>query len=180
VRFIAFLRAVNVGGRIVTKDVLCGAFVRAGLREVRTHAASGNVSFDAPAATNRRTLTRRLEKLLAAAAGHDIPVFLRSVDEVERTLDLKPFKGLRVTPEMGLCVIFISAPLPPGTTLPFLSPRGEFELLQATPTEVFAIAHKQNGRPGNPGAYIEKTFGNKTTTRYVSATAKILGAATGR
>jgi uncharacterized protein (DUF1697 family) len=179
VRFIAFLRGVNVGGRVVTKDVLCDAFVRAGLRDVRTHAASGNVSFDASAATNRRTLTRRLEKLLAEAAGYDIPVFLRSVDEVERTLALNPFKRLHVTPAMGLCVIFTSAPLPPGA-LPFRAPKGEFELLEATPAEVFAIAYARNGRPGNPGAYIEKTFGIKTTTRYVSATAKILGAATGR
>ena len=177
-RFIAFLRGVNVGGRVVTKDVLHAAFVRAGLARVRTHIASGNVSFDASAAINRRGLTRRLETLLAEAAGYPIPVFLKAVEDVERALARDPFKGVRVTPATRPCIIFISEPLPATAELPFRSPKGDFELLSATGDAVYALMGVRNGRPGNPGAYLEKTFGVKATTRFLAATQKILAAAT--
>jgi uncharacterized protein (DUF1697 family) len=176
-RFIAFLRGVNVAGRTTKKDVLLETFARAGLTNVSTHIASGNVSFDAPVSVNRASLSRKLEKLLAETAGYEIPVFLRSADEVATVLALRPFKGLRVTADMRLCIIFISESLPKGARLPFRSPKGEFELLRAMPNEVFAIMYLRDGRPGNPSAYIEKTFGIKATTRFFNATEKILAAA---
>lgn len=176
-RFIAFLRGVNVGGRTVTKDVLIETFARAGLSDVRTHIASGNVSFEAPASVNRGSLSRKLEKLLATAAGYGIPVFIRSVDEVAAILELQPFKGVRLTKDMRPCVIFISEPLPKNAVLPFRPAKREFELLGATLGEIFAIMYVRDGRPGNPGAYIEKTFGMTATTRFVGAVEKILAAA---
>jgi uncharacterized protein (DUF1697 family) len=41
VRYVAFLRAVNVGGRIVKMDELRGLFAEVGLSEVETFIASG-------------------------------------------------------------------------------------------------------------------------------------------
>jgi len=46
-RCIAFLRAVNVGGRIVKMDALRGHFEAAGFTSAETFIASGNVIFDA-------------------------------------------------------------------------------------------------------------------------------------
>jgi uncharacterized protein (DUF1697 family) len=178
-RFIAFLRGVNVAGRTVKKDVLTENFHRAGLTNVRTHIASGNVSFDASQRVNRSQLSRKLETLLAGAVGYAIPVFLRSVDEVAALLALEPFEGLRMTAVTRLCVIFISEPLPKSARLPFSSPRQEFELVKATPNEVFATMCLREGRPGNPSAYLEKTYGVKATTRFLGAVEKILAAATG-
>ena len=45
-RYVAFLRAVNVGGRIVKMDALRGHFAAAGFANVETFIASGNVIFD--------------------------------------------------------------------------------------------------------------------------------------
>jgi uncharacterized protein (DUF1697 family) len=177
-RYIAFLRGVNVGGRFVKKDVLSGVFGDAGLAGVRTHIASGNVSFDEPARANRDALARKLEKRLLEAAGYEIPVFLRTAREVERTLRLDPFKGVRVTPGMRPCIIFVSQPLPAGAEIPYRCPKGAFELLRATPGEVFAFVYSRDGQPGNPGAYLEKTYGIKVTVRFFNTTAKILAAAT--
>lgn len=178
-RFIAFLRGVNVAGRTVKKDVLTETFLRAGLTDVRTHIASGNVSFEASLGINRDRLSRKLETLLTDAAGYAIPVFLRTVDEIAALLALKPFEGLRMTADMRSCVIFISDSLPKSARLPFSSPRREFELVRATPNEVFAIMYLREGRPGNPSAYLEKTYGVKATTRFLGALEKILAAATG-
>jgi len=176
-RFIAFLRGVNVAGRTIKKDVLVDVFARAGVANARTHIASGNVSFDAPARLNRRTLAERLEASLGEAAGYEVPVFVRSCDEVAALLALDAFGGLRLPPEVSPCIIFISKPLPSGLSLPYRSPKSEFDLLHATPGAVFALMYRRDGRPGNPSAYIEKTYGVKATARFVSAVEKILAAA---
>jgi uncharacterized protein (DUF1697 family) len=176
-RFIAFLRGVNVAGRTAKKEVLLDAFARAGLDNVRTHIQSGNVSFDAPGRVNRATLSRKLERLLTEGAGYEIPVFLRTTDDVAAALALDPFKKRRVTANMRSCIIFISEPLPKRAALPFTSPKGQFDLLLATPDAVFAIMYVRDGRPGNPSAYLEKTYGVKATTRFFDTTKKILAAA---
>ena len=179
-RYIAFLRGVNVAGRTVKKAVLVDAFVRAGVANVRTHIQSGNVSFDASGRVHRATLTKRLEQLLKAAAGYEIPVFLRSMDDVAKALALDPFKKLRVSADMRTCIIFISEPLPKSAKIPFTSPKGEFDLLRATPGEVFAVMYLRNGRPGNPSAYLEKTYNLDATTRFFDTTRRILAAASER
>ena len=56
-RYVAFLRAVNVGGRLVKMDELRGLFGEAGLRDVETFIASGNVIFSTTA-----TATAALEQ----------------------------------------------------------------------------------------------------------------------
>ena len=48
-RYIAFLRAVNVGGRIVKMDELREHFAAAGFSDVETFIASGNVIFSSSA-----------------------------------------------------------------------------------------------------------------------------------
>ena len=48
-RYVAFLRAVNVGGRIVKMDELRRPFAAAGFADVETFIASGNVIFDTTA-----------------------------------------------------------------------------------------------------------------------------------
>ena len=46
IRYIAFLRAINVGGRVVTMSRLRDVFVGLGFRGVDTFIASGNVVFE--------------------------------------------------------------------------------------------------------------------------------------
>ena len=45
-RQVAFLRAVNVGGRVAKMDALRRSFEKLGFRRVETFIASGNVIFD--------------------------------------------------------------------------------------------------------------------------------------
>ena len=45
-KYAAFLRAINVGGRVVKMDRLRTLFEAAGLRGVETFIASGNVVFE--------------------------------------------------------------------------------------------------------------------------------------
>lgn len=62
-RYIALLRAINVGGHTVKMDRLRTLFAQVGLANVETFIASGNVIFDTPIQD-----TRALEQRIGLAA----------------------------------------------------------------------------------------------------------------
>ena len=175
-KYIAFLRGINVGGRTVKMELLRELFVQLGCAAVRSHIQTGNVFFETTE-TNRAALTRRIEQHLHAALGYEVPVFLRTVPEVEKLLKLEPFKNTPVAPDTRLFIIFLSAPLPADLDLPLQSRQGDWEIIAVTPGAAFVVLRLLNGRPGNPAAYIEKTFKVNATARFFDTTAKILQAA---
>ena len=174
--YIALLRAVNVGGRTVHMETLRDALTELGLARVRTYIQSGNVFFDY-AKRDRAALTRSLEACLKDTFGFEIPVFLRTIPELEAIVDADPFRGVRVTDDDRLSVIFLPSRPPKTLSLPMRSPKGDFELIGAGDAEIFAVWHLVNGRPPNPGVFLEKTLSVPTTARFFATTAKILEAA---
>ncbi len=96
-RFVAFLRAVNVGGRVVKMGELRTLFESLGLRSVETFIASGNVIFE----SNGRSvpsLERRIEDHLRKALGYEVKTFVRTDAEVAAIAKYKPFRANRPSP----------------------------------------------------------------------------------
>lgn len=89
-RSIAFLRAINVGGRVVKMDELRGLFEGAGFRNVESFIASGNIIFDAERGA-RRTVEKKIEKALRDALSYDVDTFVRSAHEVSDAAAHNPF-----------------------------------------------------------------------------------------
>jgi uncharacterized protein (DUF1697 family) len=174
--YVAFLRAVNVGGRFVTMERLRAEFEALGLDRVRSYIQSGNVFFET-AQSSRDALARKIEKHLFAELGFECPVFLRTIQELEKTLATDAFRGLKSTPVQRLAVLFVSEPLPKKVSLPYRSPKGDCDVLAATPGELFVVVRQAVGRPGNPVAQIEKAFGIRATARFYDTALKILDAA---
>jgi uncharacterized protein (DUF1697 family) len=86
---VAFLRAINVGGRRIKMAELRGHFVAAGFDEVETYLASGNVVFDAEG--DRIELENRIEVHLRDALGYDVVTFVRAMSEVSAVAEANPF-----------------------------------------------------------------------------------------
>lgn len=76
-RRIAFLRAINVGGRNVKMDELKDIVASLGFARVATHIASGNVIFEA-ALSDDRKIEQMLEQALQERLGFAVNVFVRS------------------------------------------------------------------------------------------------------
>jgi uncharacterized protein (DUF1697 family) len=89
-RYIALLRAINVGGHVVKMDRLRMLFEQAGCRNVETFIASGNVVFDS-SSTNTRTLEEKIERHLEKGLGYDVVTFLRTPAELAAVAAYKPF-----------------------------------------------------------------------------------------
>lgn len=177
--WIAFLRAVNVGGRKVEMARLRDLLGGMGLQRVRSYIASGNVFFDADldTAAQRAELTAAIEARLREEFGFEVPTILRSVAEVEAALAASPFDRVEMGPEVRLSIVFLSGPLT-GLVPPLRSPKDDWELLEATDGEAFVVSWRLNGRVGSdPVAAIEKAYGVRATGRFFHTTAKIVAAA---
>src|SRR3954454_21008847 len=75
--FIAFLRAVNVGGRTVKMAALREELEDNGFTDVATFIASGNVKVTTPMRSAAKVETE-LEKLLQGWLGFDVPTMVRT------------------------------------------------------------------------------------------------------
>src|SRR5689334_3070608 len=89
-RYVALLRAINVGGHTVKMDVLRKHFSRMGFANVETFIASGNVLFDAkddePAALEERIASELEDRL-----GYAVATFLRTGAELAAIVRHPPF-----------------------------------------------------------------------------------------
>jgi len=88
--WVALLGAVNVGARRVKMSRLVELFAAAGAVDPVTHVQSGNVVFDHELG-DAEALTGELETALATGCGFDVPVFLRTGDELAAVVAACPF-----------------------------------------------------------------------------------------
>ncbi len=176
IRYIAFLRGINVGGRALVKMAdLKKAFEEMGFGYVRTLLASGNVLFESgPMA--RKAIAEKIGSGLKRLFKKDVGVALRGLADLEKIRSSEPFRGVAVTPSRRLYVTFLAEKSRPrAISLPYASPRGELRILRATPTEVFSVVDLAGGK-GTPEAMamIEKEFGANVTTRNWNTVLKVL------
>jgi uncharacterized protein (DUF1697 family) len=110
-RYVALLRAINLGAtRRVPMARLREVLAAQGYGAVRTHLASGNVLLDSelPEADLAAALTRAIE----AEFGLDVPVIVRTAEELAAVLAADPLGDL-VTDPSRYSVTFFAEPLDP-------------------------------------------------------------------
>ena len=91
-RYVAFLRAINVGGHTVRMEHLRKLFEELGLSNVETFIASGNVIFEA-AAKNASSLEKKIAEHLERSLGFAVDTFLRTLPEVAEIESRSPFQA---------------------------------------------------------------------------------------
>jgi uncharacterized protein (DUF1697 family) len=108
-RWVALLRAINVGGRTIIKmaDVR-KLFESLGLTDVATYIQTGNVLFSTREADPQR-LARQLEKKLAPAIGSQARVFVLSPADLKAAAAHNPFDPERRDQEQRCHLLFLSA-----------------------------------------------------------------------
>jgi len=89
-KYIAFLRAINVGGHTVKMAYLSKLFEALGFSNVETFIASGNVIFETTA-KNTAALEKSIGEHLEKSLGYGVDTFLRTVQEVAEIEKHSPF-----------------------------------------------------------------------------------------
>ena len=179
ITYIAFLRAINVGGqKLIKMEVLRQIFESLGLKNVRTYIQSGNIIFDSTS-TNSTALTRKIEKKLKDVTGHEVTVILRELSEIEGLVKQNPFGKIKPGSDAVLFVVFLSAMPATKQNVPFVSKPENLEVLTIKDGAAFVVSRrKKNGLFGYPNNFVEKQLGVSGTTRNWSTVNKIVGFAT--
>lgn len=111
-RYVAFLRGMNLGGRRIKNEELRRHFEGMGFEEVATFRASGNVIFSTSGREAEGKLAQRVEAELDERLGYDVPVFLRSIEEVAAIAAQEPFDPKLVAKSKGKLQVSLLAKKP--------------------------------------------------------------------
>ena len=170
-RYIAFLRAINVGGHTVKMETLRALFTELGFAKVETFIASGNVIFETDT-LDTSTLEKAIESRLQQSLGYPVATFLRSPAEVAAAARYEPF-----TIEHGstpsLYVGFLQTP-PADVALDrlmsFRSPIDDFHVHKR---EVYWLCRTRMSDSPFSGAALEKALGMPATLRNITTVRKL-------
>jgi uncharacterized protein (DUF1697 family) len=91
VRYVALLRGINVGGRIIKMAELKAFFEETGYEEVTTVLQTGNVLF--ASSKGLPAVKRTIELGLSARFNYSAHVQVYSLKELKRIVDASPFEG---------------------------------------------------------------------------------------
>lgn len=164
-RFVAFLRAVNVGGRVVKMDALKRHFEGMGFSEVESFIASGNLVFSS---TSANGLDSKIEVALQRALGYEVRAFVRTLDQLAAASAHAPFPERDAAAFPTYLVGFLSKELDAGGVerLSVLSTKED--LFHVRGREFWWLSKHHQARPAITGRALEKALGQPTTLRNVN------------
>ena len=174
-RYIAFIRAINVGGRAVVKmNEVKDAFMAAGGKDVRTFIQSGNVVFDVP----QKSAGAEFKKIgagLRERLGEEPGLIFREIEDLERMVRTAPLRKLEAASDVKLYVTFLSGRPTRRPQFPLVSEKEALEAIAMNNLDVFLVSRrKKNGMYGFPNAVIEKELGVPATSRNWNTVTRIV------
>jgi uncharacterized protein (DUF1697 family) len=89
-RYVAFIRAINIGGRRISNADLAAHFEALGFDGAAVYQAAGNVVLDTDDEDAAR-VTRAIDEGLTGRLGYDCLTYLRTADEVRAIAEAEPF-----------------------------------------------------------------------------------------
>lgn len=179
-KYVAFLRAVNVGGHNKIKmEDLKKIFVALGYKNVITVIQSGNVIFESTS-DSIKSITGEIERELNNFMKKDIRVFVRKTAEIGNLVARNPFGKTCDGDEIKKYVFFLYGEPGSPVEIPFASPGGDVQVILKEGLHVFICAQKIPGKASSPNNMIEKAFGVPATARNWNVVRKIADISMGR
>jgi uncharacterized protein (DUF1697 family) len=172
-KYVAFLRAINVGGHTVKMDHLRRLFEALGFSSVETFIASGNVIFDSPS-RGTKSIERKIEGHLRAELGYEVATFIRSTPELIEIADYRPFPDADLNAGGNVLYIGFLAQEPPAEArrkvLALATAVDDFHVWGR---ELYWLCRKKIGESEVSGALLAKALGVQSTLRNSTTVRKI-------
>ncbi len=135
-KYVAFLRGINVGGKnkikMETLREVCAAL---GFQNVKTYINSGNVIFET-AKTNNAKLAVKIEAAIEKEFNLKIKTLVRTIDEIKNIVQNNPFAG-QFENDKDVHVFFLDEPMPAEKSELLISNNSENETYFVRDREVF-------------------------------------------
>jgi uncharacterized protein (DUF1697 family) len=171
-RYLALLRAINVGGHVVKMTRLRELFQELGFENVETFIASGNVSFEA---TSKSTaaLEKKIESHLQAALGYEVKTFIRTPAQLCKIADYEPFPKSKAPSGGGLYVAFLSKEPSAEAKEKVLALRTAIDEFHVHERELYWLCHKKSSESLVPAAQLKNALGISYTMRNMTTVRKM-------
>lgn len=173
-KYAAFLRGVNVGGKGAIKMAdLKSLFESLGYTEVKTILASGNVVFETDKGT-MDMIRDKIESALTKKYKREVLVMLRTIDELKLMERSQPFKGIELSEKVRFYVTFLYE-ASKGVRIP--EPDSNYRIVQIRDMNAFTVLELTEGE-ATPAAMsmLDKVFGKNITTRNWNTVMKVMSA----
>jgi uncharacterized protein (DUF1697 family) len=172
-KYIAFLRAINVGGHIVKMDSLRGLFEDLGFSNVETFIASGNVIFDSTS-KSAKALEKKIEDSLQERLGYKVATFIRTTAELAAIARYNTFVDEELKVEGNTLYIAFLADSPSEEAKEkLLSYITEIDDFHISGREVYWLRRKKMSESKFSGALLEKILRMQATLRNSTTVKKI-------
>lgn len=172
-KYIAFLRAINVGGHTVKMEKLKQLFEALDISNVETFIASGNVIFDS-SSKNIGALEKKIEAHLKKSLGYDVSTFIRSSSELAEIVQHKPFPESEIVKSHALYVGFLQAPVSAEAKKKLLAAESKMDRFRFHGRELYWLLSAPSIKETKfSGPLLEKTLGQPTTLRNVTTVKKL-------
>lgn len=172
-RYIAFLRAINVGGNnIVKMDFLRRLFEALGFSNVETFIASGNVVFEATS-KNAQALERKIENSLREALGFEVTTFIRTDTELAAIANYRPFSQSELEEAVALNIAFLAGGLDDKASQKLMALRTDIDDFHLHGRELYWLCRQKQSGSKISNAVLEKALGQRSTLRGASTVKKM-------
>ena len=171
-RFIAYLRAINVGGHTVKMDALRAHFEALGFTRVETFIASGNVIFESSLEDTRQH-EKQIEDFLLNALGYPVATFIRTPSELVDIARYVPFSKDKLESAQALNIAFLAEPPAIEAQTRLMSLRSEIDDFHVHGREVYWLCRLKQSQSTFSNAVLEKTFRQPSTLRGIATIQKM-------
>lgn len=174
VKYIAFLRAINVGGsKIIKMENLRKFFESMGLTGVATYIQSGNVIFTSNEKDTGK-LTLSIEKHLKKNLGYEVEVMLTTYTDLSAVVKDNPFNLTELSESDKLYVAFLASEPANVPDLPLENEKFGITFFKTYKNMIFIIRKPVAGVNGIPNNFFEKQLNAKVTIRNWNTINKIV------
>ena len=174
-RYVALLRAINVGGRVVKMDRLRSIVEGMGFERVATFIASGNVLFDADE-TDTAALEQRLEREFHSSLGYEVATFIRTPSELKKIATHKAFKD--AGSEASTYVMFLRAAPSADVKRKLVGLSTDSDAVHVNGRELYWLRRLRSDDSRFYGGLLEKTAGMPGTMRNITTVHRLVKTAT--
>lgn len=165
-RYVAFLRGVSPLNAKMPELKRC--FEQAGFTNVKTVLSSGNVVFDARAASDA-SLERKAERSMQDSLGRSFYTIVRAADSLRSLLEIDHYAAFALPSGAKRVVSFLREPINAKLALPIELDGAQ--ILRVIGREAFT-AYVPNEKGPAFMKIIERTFGTNVTTRTLDTVRK--------
>ena len=166
-KLVAFLRAINVGGHVVTMDELRALFTKMGLDGVETFIASGNVIFESRA-RGGAALVRKIEAGLEKALGYEVKTFLRTGAEIAAVGAFSPFTPKQWDAARTKVVGFLAESPGKAALASLMALRSATDDFHVNGREIYWVSTLGQGESKFSNVLLERTLKTSTTFRGIN------------